>query len=187
MGNVKFVPNLDMASFEKIIYASKANRTHNTTIQYLWEKCKNHIFNLTDQVRCLGFTGQGVTTYFSDNCNQNDAVLVTEWLKTKKYEGYIARTFKEVADNGQIVYDIKIASIETGPKSGITIEPETYKGATFKITRGDYSNWLALINSSLENAKKYAANEHEVNAITKYIQSFAEGDLEAHKDATRCV
>lgn len=187
MGDVKFVPNLDQVKFEAILKASKVYETQNDVIEGLWTKCAKAIFNLTDQTKCLGFNGQGVTTYFSDNCTKEDSVLVNEWLKSKKIEGYIARTFKEVDASGQTTYEIKIASVKHGNQPGITAEPETYKGVVFKITRGDYSKLLQLVNSSLAEALKYAANDNESKAINKYIESFLEGDLEAHKDATRCV
>lgn len=185
MGDVKFVPNLDAAKFEIIVNLSKANQNQNDVIQNLWQKCKGPIFHLTDSTKNLGFYGQGVTTYFSDNCNQDDSTLVNEWLKSKKVEGYIARTFKEIDANGRLTYDIKVASVASGPKTGITWEPEEYKGATFKISRGDYSPWLTLVNESLRKALDYAANDNEKNALKEYVKSFSDGDLEAHKDATR--
>lgn len=185
MGDVKFVPNLNENNFETIVNVSKANQIDGVIVQKLWHKCKGPIFNLTDGTKNLGFYGQGVTTYFSDNCNQDDSTLVNEWLKSKKVEGYIARTFKEIDVDGHASYDIKIASVATGPKAGITLEPEQYKGSTFKITRGDFSRWLTLVNQSLECAVEHAANENEINAIKEYVKSFSEGDLEAHKDATR--
>lgn len=154
-------------------------------MQSLWLRCKLHIFSLTEKTRNFGFAGEGVTTYFSDNCTRDDSKMVNDWLKTKKIEGYIARTFKEVAENGEITYDIRIASVEKSAKTGITMEPERFKGATYKITRGDYSKWLTLVNRNLTLALEHAANDNQVNAIKDYIKSFTEGDLEAHKDATR--
>lgn len=187
MGDVKFVPNLEQATFAKIINASNANQTHNAVIQSLWERCKHHIFSLTEGTTNLGFFGEGVTTYFSDNCTREDSKLVNDWMKSKKYEGYIARTFKQIASDGRATYEIKIASVEDGPKAATTVEPEEFKGATFRITRGDHSKWLALANRSLEQALNYAANDNEVNALKEYIKSFTEGDLEAHKEATRYI
>lgn len=187
MGDIKFVPNLDVCSFETIINMSYANQTHNDIVQSLWARCKPHIFSLTEGTKNLGFFGEGVTTYFSDNCDRSDSKLVNDWLKSKKIEGYIARTFKTVTADGKATYDIKIASVDDGPRVGITVEPEEFNGATFKITRGDHSKWLTMVNRNLQEAVKYAANENEVNALREYIKSFNDGDLEAHKEATRFV
>lgn len=185
MGDTKFVPNLDQDKFETIVKSSKVYQTQKEAIEGLWAKCGKAIYNLTDNTKSLGLGDDGVTTYFSDNCTKEDADFVSDWLKSKKYEGYICRTFKTVNENGKATYDIKLASVEKTSKPGITSEPEEFKGATFKITRGDYSKLLALVNENLSRAKEVAANDNQVQMIGEYVKSFAEGDLDAHKDGSR--
>lgn len=185
MGDTKFVPNLDVEQFETIVRASQAYRDHQAIIDSLWKKCKHPIFNLTDDTKSLGLLGHGITTYFSDNCTKEDSDLVNDWLKSKKIEGYICRTFKTVAENGQATYDIRLASVETGDKDGITHAEEEFKGASFKITRGDYSKLLALVNANLLKAREYAANDNESHMLDEYVKSFSEGSLDAHKEGSR--
>lgn len=185
MGEVKFVPNLEQDQFALIVNESKANKTDTYAIQGLWNKCKGPIFNLTEQTKCLGFSNEGVTTYHSDNCTIEDSKLVKEWLKLKQIEGYISRTFKTVSNDGRISYEIRIASVECDSHNGITSEAEQFKGAWFQFTRGDYSPMLELVNSNLLEALKYAANQNQINTINDYVNSFAEGDIDAHKNATR--
>lgn len=185
MGDTKFVPNLDQNKFEVIVKASKVYQSQKEVVEGLWAKCAKPIYDLTDHTKSLGLGDHGVTTYFSDNCTKEDSDLVSDWLKTKKYEGYICRTFKTVAENGQATYDIKLASVEQGSKPGITSDPEEFKGAVFKITRGDYSKLLALVNENLLRAKESAANENQSQMISEYVKSFTEGDLDAHKDGSR--
>lgn len=184
MGDTKFVPNLDCDKFELVVKASAAYKTQTDAIENLWNKCKKPIYQLTNRTKSLGLSDHGVTTYFSDNCTKEDSDLVNDWLKLKKIEGYICRTFKTVVD-GKATFDIKLASVEQGAKEGITHEPEEYKGATFKITRGDYSRLLALVNENLVHAKKYAANDNQVNMIDQYVLSFNEGSLSAHQEGSR--
>lgn len=184
MGDTKFVPNLDSDKFELIVKSSKAYRAQKDDIERLWADTKVPIYRLTNRTKSLGLADQGVTTYFSDNCTQEDSDLVNEWLKEKKIEGYICRTFK-TEENGHATYEIKLASVETDSKEGITLDAEEYKGSTFKITRGDYSRLLELVNRNLVLAKKHAANQNQVNMIDQYVLSFAEGDLKAHKEGSR--
>lgn len=184
MGDTKFVPNLDVDQFQLIVKSSKAYKTETETLDGLWSKCKKPIYHLTDRTKSLGLADDGVTTYFSDNCTKEDSDFVNEWLKLKKIEGYICRTFKTEV-GAKKLYEIKLASVETSPKENITVDAEEYKGSTFKITRGDYSQLLALVNENLVHAKKHASSENQVNMIDQYVRSFAEGSLDAHKEGSR--
>lgn len=184
MGDTKFVPNLSVEQFNTIIISSSAFKSKTEEINELWSKCRKAIYNLTDRTKSLGLANQGITTYFSDNCTKEDSDRVNEWLKLKKMDAYICRTFMTEVD-GHKTYEIKLASVEGGESAGITIPPEEYKGNTFTVTRGDYSRVLALVNSNLALAKKFAANDNQMQMIDQYIKSFAEGSLPAHKEGSR--
>lgn len=90
-----------------------------------------------------------------------------------------------VASKKSLAQPIQFASVGNGKKDGVTMPPEEYKGNTFIATRGDFSSFLAIINSKLASAKEFAANENQEQMLKNYIESFAEGDLNAHKDASR--
>lgn len=142
------------------------------------------IYQLDGRRRNLGIGKEGVTTYFSENCTQEDSDRVKDWMKSKKMDAFLCRTFK-TEENDHKTYEIKLASVEKGEKVGITMKPETYKGDTFVVTRGDFSTLLDRINKNLAEAKKFAANDNQHQMIQYYIKSFTEGDLEAHKDGSR--
>jgi dipeptidyl-peptidase III len=184
MGNSKIIPNIDEDKFETIIKASKAFSS-DTAVEKLFEQTKKAIFELNDQCKNLGLKNDGVTTYFSSNCTKADADLVGDWMKTKQMEAYICRTFKTEESNGNTVYNIRLASAETGEKSGITFGEEEFKGCKFVVTRGDYSKLMRLLADNLKDAQKHAANENQRLMIDNFVESFIEGSLVAHKDGTR--
>ena len=55
----------------------------------------------------------------------------------------------------------------------------------FKLTRGDYSPILTLLNNELIEAQKYASNQVEQKVIGHFIRYFRSGLLDAHKDGSR--
>ncbi|XP_072940333.1 dipeptidyl peptidase 3 isoform X2 [Epargyreus clarus] len=184
-GDTKFIPNLSKESFELIVKASKAYENDGTHLTKLWQNTQNAIYSLAPRLTSLGLANKGITTYFSSNCTEEDSNLVNDWMKTKRIEAYICRTFKTVADDGLPIYTIHYASVETTPKTPITMEKEKYKNAYFQVTRGDYSPLLKLVNDNLSKAIDYAANDNEKNMLKHYINSFREGDLNEHKEGSR--
>ncbi|XP_028036421.1 dipeptidyl peptidase 3 [Bombyx mandarina] len=184
-GDTKFIPNLPAESLELIIKASKAYEKDNTHILKLWQNTKNAIYGLAPRLTSLGLANKGVTTYFSSNCTEEDSNLVNDWMKTKLIEAYICRTFKTVADDGLPLYTIHLASVETSSKPPLTMDKESYKGAYFQVTRGDYSPLLKIVNEHLTTAQDYATNDNEKNMLLHYVKSFKEGDLSEHKEGSR--
>lgn len=184
-GDTKFIPNLPMTSFELIVKASKAFKDDNAHITTLWQQIQNAIYSTAPRLTSLGLADKGVTTYFSSNCTEEDSNLVNDWMKTKRIEAYICRTFKTTAEDGLPLYTIHLASTEAIPKPPLTMDIEKYKGAYFRVTRGDYSPLLKRVNDNLTKAIEYAANDNEKNMLLHYINSFKEGDLEEHKEGSR--
>ena len=168
-----------------IINSSKAYQQDAATIEGLWNKVNIPIYSLTDEIKSLGLKGEGITTYFSSNCTRADADAVTEWMKTKKLEAYISRTFKTVDELGQSSYEIRLASAETGDATGVTHPPEDFNGASFRVTRGDYNEILPYVIKNLRNAAKFAANEGQKSMLEFISDSFTNGDLNLHKKGSR--
>ncbi|CAO1439060.1 unnamed protein product [Diamesa serratosioi] len=183
-GDSKILPGLNETEFEKIIKSSKAYLEDPVKLGDIWNKSKTSIFSLTDDNKTLGLKGKGITTYFSSNCDKDDADLVADWMKSKKFEAYICRTFKTV-ENGKTIYEIKLASMKTSSDSLITMEDEEFRDCYFRVTRGDYSEILSLVADNLTKAKDFAANSNQKSMIENYIKSFTEGSLEAHKEGSK--
>jgi dipeptidyl-peptidase-3 len=184
-GDSKIVPGLSVDKFEAIVKSSKMYVENASKTESLWNQVKESIYSLNDTNKSLGLKGHGITTYFSSNCTKEDADFVGEWMKLKKFEAYICRTFKTIDENGKAHYEIRLASSETGDASGITATEEEWQGAFFKITRGDYAKLLAKVANELKKAKEHAANQNQANMISEYVKSFEVGSLDAHKEGSR--
>lgn len=178
-GDSKFIPNLPMSKFETVIKSSESFRREPKVMQSLWDRCKDVIYLLKENVRSLGFHDKGMTTYYSSNCTMDDADLVSQFLKQKNIELYNNRVFK-IEEKNSVLYEIRLASVETGN------EPEEeYKNSRFQITKGDYSKLLDQVVKNLHKAKEYAANEMEKKMLYYYAESFQRGTLNDHKDGSR--
>lgn len=183
-GDSKILPDLSEEKFEALVKATAAYEDNPDKMGKLYESVKKQIFSLAEREKMLGFKEAGITTYFSSNCTQDDADVVDEYLKSKKREAWNCRTFKR-EENGKTVYEIKLASVLTTDDPTITLDEEEFKGNYFKITRGDYSELLKLVNENLRAAQKFAANENQTKMIEQYIKSFETGSIDAHKDGSR--
>ncbi|XP_015584964.1 dipeptidyl peptidase 3 isoform X2 [Cephus cinctus] len=191
-GDSKLIPNLPKERFELIVKASKAYTEQPKEIETIWSTIQENIFSLEERLKSLGLGDKGITTYFSSNCTAEDAEIVNEFMQSKGLESYNARCFKTTepcADSTdkkfRNVYEIRLASVEEGDDSNITLAPEIFKDAKFKITRGDYSQLLFSVVENLRKAKEYAANENEINMLDRYINHFTTGSLEEHKNGSR--
>lgn len=184
-GDSKIVPDLPPEKFEKIVKSCAAYKNDTHSIDCLWGQCKDVIYSLSSREKSLGFWNEGITTYFSSNCTLKDADLVTEFMKKHSLEAYNCRTFKTVKNDGKVVYEIKLASVDIGKDTSFMLPDTEFQGCTFTMTRGDYSPILAKVCEDLQSAKEYAATCNERHMLENYIESFTTGRLEGHKEGSR--
>lgn len=184
-GDSKILPGIKQDKMEQIMRASNFFKNNPEKAQDLWNKVKNLMYSLTDDNKSLGLKGSGITTYFSSNCTKQDAAIVTEWMKSKKFEAYISRTFKTIDSDGRNHFEIRLASVSATEVEGITLAEENYKENFFKITRGDYSEILPFVINHLNEACKYVANDGQKLMLENISKSFQEGDLDAHKEGSK--
>ncbi|GFU18704.1 dipeptidyl peptidase 3 [Nephila pilipes] len=187
MGDSKFIPDLPEEKFKDLVRHSKFYKENSENAERLLSKCLEIIYSLKDNECRLGFPSNGVTTYFSKNITKEDDEIVKNFMKEKNIEAWNTRLFKRIDDTGTTAYEIRLASIlKADDEEDKNILGEyNMNGNKFIVSRGDYSKLLAIVNKYLLVAKKYAANDNEIQMIDKYIHSFRTGSLDAHKDGSR--
>jgi len=58
VGDSKFVPNLPAAKFEAVIKCSEAYHIEPKVMQSLWDRCKDAMYLLKENLKNLGFHGK---------------------------------------------------------------------------------------------------------------------------------
>eukprot|EP00127_Corallochytrium_limacisporum_P000695 Clim_evm14s23 gene=Clim_evmTU14s23 len=178
-GDTKFIPNLSVDKFEAVVKKSSAYKADEKRVSALWDAIKDPLYSLKPRQQQLGLgAGNGLTTYWSSNCEKDDAVFVQGFLDVKGIGAYNTRCFKKGDE-----YHILIASAE---KTDLSCTGEfEHEGKKFHVKTGDYGPLMARVCENLSKAKDHAANETEVQMLDKYIESFTTGSLDAHKDGSR--
>ena len=175
-GDSKFVPGCSAETFEAILQSGKSFNN----VKDLYDQVKLKIFSLEDNELLLGLGGsEGVTSYFSKNCTRPDAEKADKFMQENKVCAENTRLLK--SEDGS-TYTVLLASEETSEEP---ILKKDFDGSVFEVRKGDYSQLLKRVNYYLQQALKYASNDHEKAMITDYIESFRTGSLEKHKDGSR--
>ncbi|XP_052106913.1 dipeptidyl peptidase 3-like isoform X1 [Mytilus californianus] len=193
-GDTKFIPNVPKDKFESLVLCCKAAVDDPKGIKALWDSVSDRMFSLVTRQKELGLGEKGTTTYYSSNCNLDDAKLAQEFIDSKDLSAYNTRLFK-TEKNGQTCYEVRLASALTeggsieGCPEGILgthqFTSSTSKSCSFTVTRGDYSKLMAKVAENLGKAKEHVANDLEKQMLTEYIKSFTTGSIPAHKDGSR--
>jgi len=182
-GDTKIVPDMLPENFESIVKGSKAWSEDEGNMQKIWSSVKGPMFSLDDREKQLGLGSKGVTTYFTPNCNQDDADLVGRFFKHSNMEGYINRVIKveKGGEDNRNLYEIRHAAAE----NSIMEKRIVFENNDFIITAGDFNGLMAKVNENLGKAANFTANNDEKAMLECYIKSFKEGSLDAHKDGSR--
>jgi len=182
-GDSKFIPNIPADKLDSFLQETKAFKNQAKLLDS-WNRIKADVYDLSSRKQQLGLGVKGCSTYFSEDCTNEDAEVVSRYFKSIQMEAFNNRVKKTVVD-GVSHYEIKLASIDTGSLVGVTREAELFEGHSFSVTRGDYSSILKLVVIELEKARGYASNQTEVDMLEDYIKSFTTGSLDAHKNGSR--
>ncbi|KAJ7307403.1 hypothetical protein JRQ81_009419 [Phrynocephalus forsythii] len=189
-GDTKFVPNIPQEQLKKLVWASQAFKEHPAEMGALWDRCGDLMFSLEPTQRHLGLRGEGISTYFSLNCNMDDAKLAQDFLDSQNISAYNTRLFKTQVD-GEVTYEVRLASVvsdEAQLEGDMTAKMKCFQfgGCVFQVTCGDYAPLLQKVVENLQKAQQHAANATQTEMLAHYITSFTQGSITAHKEGSRC-
>ncbi|KAE9403756.1 dipeptidyl-peptidase III [Gymnopus androsaceus JB14] len=178
-GFTKFVPRIPDTKFEAVIQKS-ANASKALE---LWVKLKEHIY-ATEPAPSLfiGKRSEGhVSNYYLGEVMSDDEVAD---VQTAAEDLKLDILTTRVKKNGPGDFTLLVASVQSNPSA--VHDSMSGKTGKFKLTieYGDHAAALKRAAASLEEAKKFTANAHQTNMISKYIDSFNTGSIQDHKDGS---
>ncbi|KAG6890703.1 hypothetical protein C0995_005076 [Termitomyces sp. Mi166 len=178
-GFTKIVPRLSADKFEAVIKHSQNSRK----ALKLWTDLKEHIYALVPKPdlfigkRSLGHVSN---YYLGQPVTDEDVAAVQTAAENLGIDVLNTRVVKNRPDN----FTLLVASAKSQPSATHSVEYKSSK-ATLKVEYGDFSEPLQAVVAALQEAKKYAANEHQTAMIEGYIKSFETGSIRDHKDASK--
>ncbi|KAI0758138.1 aflatoxin-detoxifizyme [Fomes fomentarius] len=173
-GFTKIVPRIPEDKFAAIV-AKSANAANAVP---LWNELKDHIYELVpESSNFIGKRSLGhVSNYYLGEPPTDEEVLAIQAAAEKhKVSVLNTRVRKDSPDR----FTLLVASAEKQASAlhEITIGE---RHAKLTIEYGDFSDALQKAANALIEAKKYAANEHQIAALENYIESFKTGSIDAH-------
>ncbi|KAK0476103.1 aflatoxin-detoxifizyme [Armillaria novae-zelandiae] len=177
-GFTKIIPRVDTDKFEAVVKAS----SNADQASALFSKLKQHIYALSPEATLfIGKRKDGhVSNYYLGEA-VGDAEVDAIQSAAEKLGVDILNT--RVRKNGTGNYTLLVASAKTSPPAVHDFEIDT-KPAKLTIEYGDYALSLRKVVAALEEANKYAANDHQSAMIEGYMKSFDSGSIPEHKAAS---
>ncbi|CAI4050970.1 hypothetical protein SKDZ_15G1000 [Saccharomyces kudriavzevii ZP591] len=203
-GDSKFIPRCEVAFFKQLVNLAKidpsssplalspADVNHKFTSHHLFstvnELIDTGIYHVEEKAALLGFPSQGYTSsyYLGLPVTPEDMALLKEQLFA---ELAILPENTRIDKVGNQSFQIWVASGNV--KNKIT---ETYPGTQITLSNnitkvefifGDHSREMHLVASYLKQAQNYAANDTQKAMLQEYINHFATGSSQAHKEAQK--
>ena len=151
-GDTKFVPSL---AANKMLAFLSAGAADGAKVDRLWRRCVVRMYSLPPRQRQLGLgRANGISTYFSANCEAADADLAGRFLTSIGLSPYNTRLFKD--DDG---YTVLLASAEEqAAVAGILAEARSAGLDASKAVPA----WLANLDLSASMAARSRGREGEV-------------------------
>ncbi|TFK94857.1 aflatoxin-detoxifizyme [Polyporus arcularius HHB13444] len=174
-GFTKIIPRIPEDKFAAVVEKS-ANAANALP---LWNELKGHIYQLLpESSNFIGKRSLGhVSNYYLGEPPTDEEVTAIQAAAEKlNIDVLNTRVRKDSPDN----FTLLVASAEKRASALHEIKILD-RHAKLNVEYGDFAESLQKAVAALTEAKKYAANEHQVAFLENYIESFRTGSIEAHK------
>ncbi len=165
------MPSLTPAAFRSVVAASGSCRA----IEQLGAVLDS-IYSLSSGELQLAMPGSGTTTYYSTNITRDDVDVVQRWITCSlpADSSYNTRIFKSV--DGTLQLRIAAAVARDG---GV----HSFEDRKIHLMYGDpaFAPFLEAAAAYMDAAQPHAANERQLEMLSKYSQHFRSGDIALHK------
>lgn len=173
-GDQKFVPAVSESSLKKL-----ANRS--PRLRELWEDISGAMLAVPPYG--LGYAGiNAQSAYYphgeGGSMTRDEIAAVSSVLEGRS----ISPENTRVRKIGERYYEVLQASVD---ESASSEELTSDDGHKIRIMAGDHSEDLSRVCEFLSEASKYAGNDTQRSFLSKYIESFRTGNLEAYRDSQR--
>lgn len=182
-GDTKFVPELSAEDFKRLIESCEAYATHKDVIDTIWERISFEVYTEAQPFKHIGFPdNNGVTSYYTANVKSEDATFIDQFCQAEKISPLNTRLFKSEDGN---TYDLLIASHLADAERMPYLRTYEKDGKTINVRAGDFSDIMAKVTESIQQAKHYTADDNQRQMLERYEQHFRYGDINTHKDSQR--
>ncbi|QRV87699.1 dipeptidyl peptidase 3 [Ceratobasidium sp. AG-Ba] len=176
-GFTKFVPRVPQDKFDQVVAASASA----PKALPIWNKLKAHIYSTEPEASLL--IGKRCSGHVSNYYPGPEIITDEEATKIQAFAEKIGLDIENtrVRKDSSTSFAILVASAEKKPTEK---HSAAFDNVDINIEYGDHSAALQKVVAALEEAKKYAANEHQVKMTEGYIESFKTGSIKQHKEAS---
>ena len=108
-GDSKFIPNIPADKLDSFLQETKAFKNQAKLLDS-WNRIKADVYDLSSRKQQLGLGVKGCSTYFSEDCTNEDAEVVSRYFKSIQMEAFNNRVKKTVVD-GVSHYEVMIPNI----------------------------------------------------------------------------
>ena len=170
-GDKKFIPEISVDKFWKVIKCSSIFSRYRKELTDLWKAISVVIYKVGVPFNVLGFSDEnGLTSYYSAKLTKAEATKLKEFQEEMKISPLNTRLVK-LHEN---TYWLKLASAEKGKLP--YVKTHEWKGLKVIVENGEFSFIMKKMIDHLTEALKYADNKYKEDMIKDYIEHFKYGE-----------